>query len=263
MSNTSHITDTQRRYQMKPGSWAGRVVLITGATGGLGSALCHRLALAGATVVLMGRHRGRLDSLYDELVAAGAPEPAMIEQDFTKTTPEVLQGTVDVVEQNFSRLDALVHTAATLGELAPIQVIDDSKWREVFDVNLHAARDLTMACLPLLRKTTNASVVFTLDDHTSAYWGGYGVSKAAIKALTQMMADETDNFVDDKKHPSVSIQGIQPGPMRTRLRRRAFSGEMELESPLADEHAGTFLYVLDRVEPRASGQIWIQPVAQT
>lgn len=248
---------------MKPGSWAGRVVLITGATGGLGSALCHRLALAGATVVLMGRHRGRLDSLYDELVAAGAPEPAMIEQDFTKTTPEVLQGTVDVVEQNFSRLDALVHTAATLGELAPIQVIDDSKWREVFDVNLHAARDLTMACLPLLRKTTNASVVFTLDDHTSAYWGGYGVSKAAIKALTQMMADETDNFVDDKKHPSVSIQGIQPGPMRTRLRRRAFSGEMELESPLADEHAGTFLYVLDRVEPRASGQIWIQPVAQT
>lgn len=244
---------------MSPGSWDGRVALITGATGGLGTALCHRLGKAGATVVLMGRHRGRMETLYDELVTAGAPEPAMIEQDFTKTTPEILQGTVDVVEQNFSRLDALVHTAATLGELAPLQVIDDAKWREVFEVNLHAARDLTMACFPLLKKTKNASVVFTLDDHTSAYWGSYGISKAAVQALVQMMADETDNTVDDNNHPKVTIQGIQPGPMRTRLRRRAFSGELEHESALADEQAGTFSYVLDRVEPIASGKLWIQP----
>ena len=259
MRTASQITDTQRQYQMKPGSWEGRVALVTGATGGLGSALCHRLGQAGATVILMGRHRGRLESLYDELVAAGTAEPAMIEQDFNKTTPEILQGTVDVVAQNFSRLDALVHTAASLGDLAPIQVIDDSNWRSVFDVNLHAARDLTMASLPLLRETTNASVVFTLDDKCSAYWGSYGVSKAALQALTQMLADETDNVVDQNEHPLVAIQGIQPGPMRTRLRRRAFSGEMEHESPVADEHVGTFLYSLDRVEPKASGQLWIQP----
>lgn len=261
MRNASHISDVQRQYQLAPGSWDGRVVLITGATGGLGSALALRLGKAGATVVLMGRHRGRLETLYDELLAAGAPEPAMIEQDFTQTTPEILQGTIDVVEQNFSRLDALIHTAATLGELTPIQVIDDSSWREVFDVNLHAARDLTMACLPLLRKTTNASVVFTLDDHSTAYWGGYGVSKAAVQTLTQMLADETDNVLDNNEYPLVSIQGIHPGPMRTRLRRRAFSGELEHESPLADENAGIYLYVLDRVEPAASGQLWLQPTA--
>ena len=75
-----------------------------------------------------------------------------------------------------------------------------------------------------------------------------------------MMADETDNVVDNNKHPLVSIQGIQPGPMRTRLRRRAFSGELEHESPLANEYVGTYMYVLDRVEPNISGKLWIQPL---
>jgi len=256
MTNPSHITDVQRQYQLAPNSWEDRVVLITGATGGLGSTLCHGLAKAGATVVLMGKHRGRLDALYDELVAAGAPEPAMIEQDFSKTTPVILQNTVDVIETNFSRLDALIHTAAHLGNLTPLQVTDDADWREAFDVNLHSARDLTMACLPLLSKTTQASVLFTIDEKPSAYWGGYGVSKAAVKTLMHMMADETDNTLDDQSHPTVAINGVHPGPMRTKLRRRAFSGELEKETPLAKEQLGTFFYLLDRVDPKASGQYW-------
>jgi len=255
MTNTAQITDAQRSYQLSPGSWAERVVLITGASGGLGAALSHQFAAAGATVILMGRHRGRLEGIYDELVAAGAPEPAMIEQDFKETTPELLQGTADVVMQNFNRLDALIHTAATLGELTPLQVTDDSVWREAFDVNLHAARDLSMACLPLLRATQKASILFTLDQQITAYWGGYGVSKAALTALTQMLADETDNALDDAGNPSVAIHGVQPGPMRTRLRRRAFSGELEHESPLAIERIGPFLYLADRVDPKISGTI--------
>ncbi len=258
MMNTSQISQSMRGYAFEPKSWENRVVLITGATGGLGAALCHRLGKAGATVILMGRHRARLEGIYDELIAAGAPEPAMIEQDFKETTPEILQGSADVIMQNFSRLDALVHTAAHLGELTPIQVIDDAQWREAFDVNVHAARDLTMACLPLLSQTTRASVLFTLDNRTSAYWGGYGVSKAAVTALTTMFADETDNLLDDNQHPKVAIHGVQPGPMRTRLRRRAFSGELEHESPLADEQAGAFCYLMDRVEPNASGTIWME-----
>lgn len=256
MTSPSHINDAQRQYQLTAGSWTDRVVLITGATGGLGAALCHSLAKASATVVLMGRHRGRLDAIYDELVASGAPEPAMIEQDFTETTPEILQNTVDVIESNFSRLDALIHTAANLGNLTPLQVTDDADWRKAFEVNLHAARDLTMACLPLLSKTTNASVLFTLDNKPNAYWGGYGVSKSAVKTLMHMMADETDNSLDEKQQPRVAIHGIEPGPMRTRLRRRAFSGEMEHEAPLAETKLGTYLYLLDRVEPHASGQCW-------
>ncbi len=256
MTSPSHITEHQRQYQLAPGSWDERVVLITGATGGLGSVLSHAFAKAGATVVLMGRHRKRLEAIYDELVAAGAKEPAMIEQDFTETTPEILQNTADIVEQTFSRLDALVHTAATLGELTPLQVTDDSSWRKTFDVNLHAARDLTMACLPLLSKTGNASVLFTLDDKPGAYWGGYGVSKAALKTLMHVFADENDNVLDENNVPKVAINGIQPGPMRTRLRRRAFSGELEHETPLAIEQLGTFLYLLDRVDKTACGQCW-------
>jgi len=205
MTSPSHITDVQRTHQLATNSWDERVVLITGATGGLGSALCRSLANAGATVILMGKHRGRLETLYDELVAQGAKEPAMIEQDFTKTTPEILQNTADVIETNFSRLDALIHTAAHLGNLSPLQVTDDSEWRAAFDINLHAARDLTMACFPLLTKTTKASVLFTLDSKPCAYWGGYGVSKAAVKALMHVMADETDNHLDDQQQPKVAI----------------------------------------------------------
>ncbi len=233
--------------------------MITGATGGLGTALCHRLGQAEATVVLLGRHRRRLETLYDELVAAGAPEPAMIEQDFKNTTPEILQGTVDVVEQNFSRLDALVHTAATLGELTPLQLIDDTHWRETFDVNVHAARDLTMACMPLLQKTGNASVLFTLDHHVSAYWGGYGISKAALRGLATMFADENDSIVDSSNRPKVAIHGIEPGPMRSRLRRRAFAGELEHQSPLPDTKAGIYVCLLDRTDPSLGGNLWLEP----
>lgn len=250
-----------RDYTHAPGSWTDRVVLITGATGGLGSALCQRLGKAGATVVLMGRHSRRLEAIYDELVAAGVPEPAIIEQDFTKTTPEILQGTVDVIDRNFARLDALIHTAASLGTLTPIQVIDDAEWRAAFDVNLHAARDLTMACMPLLMGTGQASVLFTLDDHVSAYWGGYGVSKAALRALATMLADETDGVLDPEQHAKVAVHGIQPGPMRTRLRRRAFAGELEHESPLPDTQAGIYSWLLDRVEPKPGSNIWVQPEA--
>jgi len=247
MMISTTISAAQHAYEFAPESWKGRVVLITGATGGLGAALAHRFAAAGATVILMGRHLGRLETIYDELVAAGAPEPAMIEQDFTKTTPEILQGTADVIQQNFARLDALVHTAATLGTLTPLQLIDDDEWRRAFDVNVHAARDLTMACLPL---------------QTTAYWGGYGVSKAALQALSAMFADETDSAKDANQHPLVAVHAVRPGPMRTRLRRRAFSGELEEESPLPETRLGAFMWLLDRVEPNASGHLLIDQAAQ-
>ena len=103
--------------------------------------------------------------------------------------------------------------------------------------------------------------MFTLDNKPSAYWGGYGVSKAAVKTLMHMMADETENTVDHQQHPLVAVNAVHPGPMRTRLRRRAFSGEMEHETPLAAEQLGTFLYLLDRVDPQASGQCWQEPNA--
>lgn len=256
MAIHSLIEAPQRDYTLSANSWTNRTVLITGASGGLGSALCRHLAGAGATVILMGKHQGRLNTLYDELVEAGAAEPAIIEQDFTQTTPEMLQATADVIAHNFERLDALIHTAATLGELSPITHVDDKKWREAFDVNLHAARDLTMACLPLLKHTTNSSVVFTLDEQTSAYWGGYGVSKTALGTLLSIMADENEHPQTEVGVPSVSFHGVLPGPMRTRLRRRAFSGELEQEAPLPETQVGAFLYCIDRVEPTQTGNIW-------
>jgi len=253
MTTLKLTTDAQRSHTLPAGSWSNRVVAITGASGGLGTALAHHLGQAGATVILMGRHRGRLEALYDELVEAGAPEPAMIEQDFAATSPERLQGIADVLEQNFSRLDALVHTAALLGNLSPLQLVDDKNWTDIFNVNVHAARDLTLACLPLLRKTENASVLFTLDTRISAYWGPYGVSKAALQAFASMLADETDNVLTEANHPAVAVHGVQPRPMRTRLRRRAFSGELENESPVPSTCIGSFLWLLDRKDPAASG----------
>jgi len=262
MTTLKLTTDAQREHSLLAGSWTERVVLITGATGGLGAALALRLGQAGATVILMGRHRGRLETVYDELVAAGAPEPAMIEQDFSATTPEQLQGIADVVEQNFSRLDALVHTAAQLDNLTPVQLVDDKTWIDTFNVNVHSARDLTLACLPLLRKTENASVIFTLDSRNSAYWGAYGVSKAAVQAFASILADETDNVLTNAQVPAVAVHGVQPCAMRTRLRRRAFSGEMEQESPLPETCLGPLLWLLDRVDPKASG-LMLQDEKQT
>jgi NAD(P)-dependent dehydrogenase (short-subunit alcohol dehydrogenase family) len=236
------LTDDQiRTYQAPAGLLAGRIILVTGAGGGLGSALAKACAAAGAQVVLSGRNVRKLEAVYDAILAAGAPRPSIAPLDLERADASHYGALADAVRNEFGRLDGLVHAAATLGERAPIEHYDVVKWLKVMHVNVSAAFIVTQALLPLLRLSTDASVVFTssgVSMRGRAYWGAYAASKFAVEGLMQVLADETDTVTH------IRSNSVNPGRMRTPMRAAAYPGEAPDTLPTPDQVLGPFLYLL-------------------
>ena len=200
---------------------AGRVVLVTGANGGLGEAVVRACAGAGAQVVLIGRRLPKLTRLYDSLLAGGAPTPALYPMDLAGATPDDHQDMAQALEREFGCLDGIVHGAAEFKGLVSLENQPLEDWFTGLHVNLTAPFLLTRACLPLLRKSPDARVLFPLDDDDygrRAFWGSYGIAKQAQRSLIATLRDELANS-------TVRVHGVQPGPMRTALRARAWFGE--------------------------------------
>ncbi len=211
----------------------GKTILICGALGGLGSAIAHASAKAGAQVILLGRRIPRLNRLYDALEAEGAREPAIYPLDLAGATPEDYATLAQTLERECGRLDGIVHCAAEFKDLASLENMPLEDWLTGMHVNLTAPWLLTRACLPLLRQSKDASVLFLLDDPeqtTRAFWGSYGVAKQGLRGLIPILRDELSNS-------SVRVQGVLPGPMRTALRARAYFAEDPGSIPLPEVYA--------------------------
>jgi len=204
-----------------------RVVLVTGATGGLGRATAIAAAQAGATVILLGRKVRPLEALYDELEAPGAPTPALYPLDMEGATPGDYADLAATLEREFGRLDGIAHCAAHFNTLQPFTQIAPTDWLRAQQVNLTAPLLLTQTCMPLMEKSGDAAIVFVFDDPArvgKAYWGGYGIAKHALQGLASIVHEETENS-------SVRTHALLPGPMRTALRRAAYYGEDTLVHP--------------------------------
>jgi NAD(P)-dependent dehydrogenase (short-subunit alcohol dehydrogenase family) len=209
------------------GSLRDRVVLVTGATGGLGRATSRAVASAGATVVLLGRKVRALESVYDEIVALDAPTPALYPMDLAGATPKDHVDLAAAIEREFGRLDGLVHAAAQFDTLQPFEQQTPEEWTRTQQVNLTAPFLLTQACLPLMRRADDSAIVFVFDDPArvgKAFWGGYGVAKHALQGLASIVHEETESS-------NVRTHALLPGPMRTALRRAAYYGENTLQHP--------------------------------
>ncbi len=251
------ITDTQSSFSLPANALQNKVIVISGATGGLGTPLSKACASAGATVVLLGRKLKKLEALYDVVDSLGDATPALVTLDQATAIPESYVELGQMLSSEFGRLDGLVHCAAELGVLTPLQALQQTDWAKVVAVNLTSARLLTNACLPLLDQTGNGSVVFTLDQKASAYWGAYGVSKAGAQTLMRTYADETDGRKNPQGDCNVVFNAVDPGPMRTPLRRKAFPGELESETPTPDSKLGPFLSLLTRSDPTLTGRTFV------
>ena len=230
-----------RNYQAPAGLLAGRAILVTGAAGGLGSALARACAALGANVLLCGRNVRRLEAVYDAIVAAGGPRPSIAPLDLERADASHYGALADAVRNEFGRLDGLVHAAAALGERAPIEHYDVVTWLKVMHVNVNAAFIVTQALLPLLRLSQDASVVFTTSGVSvrgRAYWGAYAASKFALEGLVQVLADETDTTT------GIRVNSVNPGRMRTPMRAKAYPGEVPESLPAPDQVLGPFLYLL-------------------
>jgi len=204
-----------------------RVVLVTGATGGLGRATALAAAAAGATVVLLGRKVRPLEALYDEIERLGGATPALYPMDLAGATPNDYADLAAAVMRECGRLDGLVHAAAHFDTLQPFEQQAPEEWNRTQQVNLTAPFLLTRACMPVLRRANDAAVVFVFDDPArvgNAFWGGYGVAKMGLQALASIVYEETESS-------SVRTHAVLPGPMRTTLRRAAYYGEDTLAHP--------------------------------
>jgi NAD(P)-dependent dehydrogenase (short-subunit alcohol dehydrogenase family) len=209
-------------YQPDKNLLQGRTILVTGAGSGIGRAISEALAAHGATVVLLGRTLSKLEQVYDAIERAGGPQPAIYPMNLEGATPQQYQELAEKLDEEFGSLEGLLHNAAELLMLSRIDDYDVHNWYKILQVNLNAPFLLTQACLPLLRKAQDASVLFT-SDHVGrqgkAYWGAYSVSKFGVEGLMQILAQETcDNS-------SIRVNSIAPGPTRTNMRTLAYPGE--------------------------------------
>ncbi len=208
-----------------------RVVLVTGAGDGIGRAAALAFAAHGATVVLLGKTVAKLETLYDEIEAAGGPEPAIYPMHLEGASPHDYEELAHVIDVNFEQLDGILHNAATLPYLSRIKDYEPDDWTRMLQVNLTAPFLMTQACLPLLERSADARVLFTTDAtgrDGKAFWGAYGVSKFGIEGLTQILAAELERS-------NIRVNCIDPGPTRTDMRKRIFPGEDEasLKAPSA------------------------------
>ena len=220
---------------------AGRVILVTGAGDGIGRAVSLAFAAHGASVVLLGRTVAKLESVYDRIVADGNPEPAIYPMDLEGAVPEEHRQLAERIESELGRLDGLLHNAGLLGSLTPLELYDPTQWLRVMQVNLNAPFLLTRACLPLLKRAGDASVLFTssgVGRRGRAYWGAYSASKFAVEGLMQILADELE------ENSQVRVNSINPGRVRTTMRATAYPAENPAELPAPEDIVPPYLYLM-------------------
>lgn len=229
----------------------GRVILVVGAAGGLGSAAAGACAQAGATVVLLGRKVAALNRVYDAVRAVG-PEPVLYPLDLVGATPDDFDELAQRLEAELGRLDGVLHCAAEFKGLTPLLHTDPADFARAIHVDLTARWWLTQACLPLLAKSDAGAVVFAIDDParggSSAFWGGYGLAQSAQETLVAMLQAELGEH-----GPRVS--GLRPGPMRTALRGKAFQPNGDLIAKPAAAYAAACVDLLSGAGAGARGRI--------
>lgn len=210
-----------------------RVILITGATGALGSVAAKACARAGATVVLLARKVRKLEQVYDDILAAGGPTPAIYPLDLAGATEQDYAELAETLERELGGLHGVMHAAAELGFLRPLADLDAAAWQRLLLVNLTAPFLLTRALTGLLTASGAGRVVFVGDSGVGdgkAFWGAYGVAKLGLAGYARILDAETGNR-------GLRAEVFIPGPMRSPIRLRAYPGENLAELPLPDIHA--------------------------
>jgi NAD(P)-dependent dehydrogenase (short-subunit alcohol dehydrogenase family) len=231
----------------------GRVILVTGASAGIGEAAARTFAAHGATVILHGRNLQRLERVYDAIAATGAPEPAMLPLDLAAAGERELANVEQTVRAQCGRLDGILHNAAHFVHLTALENERLDDWLRLLRVNVAAPFALTRACLPLLRAAPDASVAVTGETHglrPAAFWGGFAVSKSALLAYTRIQAQEWES----QAHLRINL--IIPGKVSSPCRARTHPGEAPASRATIDSLMPLYLYLMGPDSAGVSGQVF-------
>lgn len=240
-----------QRYRPPTDLLAGRVILVTGAGDGIGRATALGFAAHGATLVILGRTKRKLETLHDEIRDAGHAAPAIAVFDLAKAQGPAYFDLYRQLENGYGRLDGLLHNAALLGDRAPIEHYDIGTWHQVMHVNLNVPFVLTQVLMPLLRQSADASVVFTssgVGRRGKAFWGAYAVSKFGVEGLSQVLAEETGGTT------KIRVNCVNPGATRTSMRAHAYPGEDPGRNPEPAALLPSYLYLMGPESRGVTGQ---------
>jgi len=228
-------------YQAPQDLLAHKVILVTGAGDGIGRVAATTFASHGATVVLLGKTTAKLEQVYDEIMALGAPEPGIAPMDLATASSEDIKQLAEVLDSTYGRLDGLLHNAAMLGDRIPVEHYDINQWMTVMQVNFNAVFMLSRLMLPLLRQAPAASLLFTSSSvgaAPKAYWGPYAVSKYAMEGLAKLLAEELHNT------SAIRVNIINPGATRTSMRAKAYPNENPANLKTATSLMPLYLYLM-------------------
>jgi len=230
-------------FRPGPASLNDRVILVTGAANGLGRAAARACAGAGATVIMVDKELKKLESLFDEITndAAATVEPVIHPMNFEGVGPAEFMELATALDRNYGRLDGLLHSAALLGEMAPLQQFDPELWARTLHVNINAPFLINQACIPLLQRSADARLIFTTDRtgrRGRAFWGAYGVANGGLEIMMETLANEMG------ANSAVRVNSFDPGPVNTALRRQAFPAEDPRLLPDADAMSAYYIYML-------------------
>jgi NAD(P)-dependent dehydrogenase (short-subunit alcohol dehydrogenase family) len=240
-----------RAYVPAAGSLAGRIVAVTGAGDGIGRAVALAAAAQGAELILVGRTVRRLDAVHAEIGALGLAEASIAPLDLERALAPEYEALAAALLARYGRLDGLVHNAAVLGPLAPLEHYPMADWHRVMHVNATAALALTQVLLPALRAAADASVIFTTSSvgrRARPFWGAYAVSKFAVEALSQLLAAELSG------HSQIRVNALNPGATRTRMRRQAYPAEAPESLPEPAAIVSPYLWLLGPAGRGVTGQ---------
>lgn len=241
-----------RIYPAKRDLLQDRVILVTGATRGIGRVAALAFARHGATVVLHGRDPAALEAVYDEIEANGHAQPAAIPLDLLGATVRDYDALAYAIETRLGRLDGILHNASHLEKLSVLEHQTIDEWTKTLRVNLVAPAALNQACARLLRAAGDASVIFTSETHghvPAAFWGAYAASKAGAEALMKIQAAEWSDA------PNLRVNAVIPGPVASPSRAKTHPGELATSMREAEALMPVYLYLMGSDSRGVTGQL--------
>ena len=213
-----------------------KTIFLTGACGGLGSSLALELCNQGADVIISDKNPRSLNIMCDKIIEQGGREPIVYPMDLVGASPNEFIQLAETIENQLGELDVLIHTAAEFSGLTLFEHYEATRWLKEMQINLNSPIFLTQALIPLLKKS-KGTIIFTLenlDTLEKAYWGNYGVSKAALSHFAKTLQQELENS-------DVKVKTITPPPMKTQLRSKAWPAENDSHLAMPEKVVKAYL----------------------
>ncbi|MEN9724746.1 MAG: putative oxidoreductase YciK [Pseudomonadota bacterium] len=247
-----------KNYQAPHDHLKNRVILVTGAAQGLGKTAAIAFAKQGATVILLdkpekeAKQATKLDETYDAILAAGCPQALIFPMDLEKASEEDFKNMAEGIYQQLGRLDGILHNATQFNNLSPLAIQTAAQFEQMFKVNVVAPFALTKACLPLLQRAEDASIIFTSNSaarEAKPFWGSHGISKVAADTMMKMWAEEIHGA-------NIRFNSLVPGALQSPQRKKTHPGELHADLPPMESAMPLYLYLMGSDSKGTTGQIF-------